>query len=104
MVAARAATGSIERASVAASFFKAGISDIQVMGELGVLLDESVALLGLAAHQILYKSLCAHRLAAVFDAGRGGHVDLQKDAFGRVHRRFAEMNGLHLAQALEAGD
>src|SRR6266849_5121876 len=55
-------------------------SDVEIARETCILLDEGVALLRLAAHQVLDQRRRPHGLAARVDIGRGRHVDLQQDA------------------------
>src|SRR5688572_28447424 len=76
-------------------------SDVEIAGELRMLLDEGVALLRLAAHQVLDQGSRFHRLASRLGVGRMGHVDLEQRPLAHVHRRLAQMDRLHLAQPLE---
>src|SRR5215217_1428597 len=73
--------------------FRAPASDIQVRHQAGVALDEVAARLDLVAHE--------HREDAV---RAGGVVDANpsEGAVAGVHRRLAQLVGVHLAEPLEA--
>src|SRR6476661_820268 len=65
----------------------------------GAVLDKVEAVFGVAAHELVYQ-LLDHR--ALLELGGQGDTD-QAAAVGR-HGRFAELSGVHFAEALEAAD
>src|SRR5690606_22588424 len=70
-------------------------SDVEVVSELGALLDEAETRIGLVAHQVLDRPAGV----GVLDDG-----DAQERAPGGVHGGFPELRWHHLAKALEAAD
>src|SRR5579883_2273043 len=77
-------------------------SDIQLLHEAGILLNEGEAQLGLAAHELLDEERrLAERLAALAGRVAVGELDLEEGAAPRAHRRLAELGRRHLAEALE---
>ena len=76
-------------------YFKASASHIQIPHFQRVLLDEFAAGFDLVAHEDAEEVVGG---ADVF------HADLQERAVGGVERGFAELFGVHFAQAFEAGD
>src|SRR6202044_3198581 len=72
-----------------------GASDVEEPDVLGIALDERAARLDVLAHQH------GEQLVGL---GRVVHRDLAEHPAGRVHRGLPQLDGIHLAQALEPLD